>query len=117
MSVTCLFFVITGIQFWISYYIHMVLEIDEKTVFICFAIICITAPTLGVLSGGYIIQKLGGYNDTRAIEICLKLGYITGVISIPLPFVSSLPTFIFLIWLLLFFGGAIVPGLTGININ
>ena len=91
----------------------MVLGIDVSTVFTCFAVVCITAPTAGVLSGGYIIQKMGGYNDYKTIEICLKLGYLAMAVSIPIPFISSLPFFVLMIWLLLFFGGAIVPGLTG----
>jgi len=113
LSVTCLFFVITGVQFWISYYMNIVLGINEQTVFVCFSIVCITAPTLGVIAGGFIIQKFGGYNDTSSIDICLKLGYVAAIISCPVPFVSSLSVFVFLLWLLLFFGGAIVPGLTG----
>jgi len=94
-----------------------VLHVDEKTVFICFSIVCITAPTLGVISGGYLIQTFGGYSDNRAIELCLKLGYCAMAVSIPIPFVNNLPLFAILIWLLLFFGGAIVPGLTGILIT
>ncbi len=121
LSASCLFFVITGIQFWISYYMEIVLEIDKKTVFICFSIVCITAPTLGVVAGGFLIQRFGGYDDSRAIENCLKLGYVAMLISLPIPFISSVPLFVIFIWLLLFFGGSIVPGLTGktkpLNLN
>ena len=113
LSISCLFFVITGIQFWISYYMITVLHISEKTVFISFSVVCLTAPTLGVISGGYLIQSMGGYSSSHAIEICLKLGYCALGISLLIPFVSSYYTFTLLIWLLLFFGGSIVPGLTG----
>ncbi len=90
-----------------------VLKIEEQLVFLCFSSVCITAPTLGVITGGYLIQRIGGYNDDKAIEVCLKLGYAGLLVSIPIPIVNSLSLFVLFIWLLLFFGGAIVPGLTG----
>ena len=90
------------------------LKIEMKKVFIAFSIVCITAPTLGVLCGGYIIERLGGYTDKRALDACLKISVLAVVAGLPLPFISSFPFFILFMWLLLFFGGSIVPGLTGI---
>src|SRR5205823_6367390 len=55
LGISSLLFIITGIQFWISDYMMIVLKVDPKKVFITFAVVCITAPVFGVMSGGYLI--------------------------------------------------------------
>jgi hypothetical protein len=82
-----------------------------------FSIICITAPTLGVLSGGFFIQYLGGYTNKMALDACFKISIIAAVCGIFLPFFNITALFVIFIWLLLFFGGSITPGLTGIMIG
>lgn len=96
---------------------QIVLLMDPKKVFITFAVVCITAPVLGVLVGGYLIQKLGGYTDNRALDACFYISILAALSGIFLPLIDFIPLFVLLIWLLLFFGGSIVPGLTGILIS
>jgi len=96
---------------------QIVLLMDSKKVFITFAVVCITAPVFGVLVGGYLIQKLGGYTDNRALDACFYISILAALSGIFLPLIDFIPLFVLLIWLLLFFGGSIVPGLTGILIS
>lgn len=117
LAICCLLFIITGIQFWISDYMQVILKMDAKNVFITFAIVCITAPVLGVLVGGYLISRLGGYTDNRALDACFYISILAFFSGISLPFLDHIPVFVGLIWFLLFFGGSIVPGLTGILIS
>lgn len=117
LSISCLLFIITGIQFWISDYMQIVLKVDPKKVFITFAVVCITAPVFGVMAGGYFIQKLGGYTNRRALDACFKISILAGASGVFLPVIDNVPIFVILIWLLLFFGGSIVPGLTGIMLS
>lgn len=117
LAISCLLFIITGIQFWISDYMQTVLHVDPKKVFITFAIVCITAPVLGVLMGGFFIQKLGGYTNKRALDACFKISILAAISGAFLPLINNFFLFVLLIWLLLFFGGSIVPGLTGIMIS
>lgn len=117
LSICCLLFVVTGIQFWITDYMRIILQIEERTVYITFSIVCISAPTMGVILGGYLIENLGGYTDKRALDSCFKISIMAAVCGVPLPLVNNFPIFIILIWLLLFFGGSIVPGLTGIMLS
>lgn len=112
-GICSLLFIITGIQFWITDYMTEVLLVSQTKVFVSFAIVCISAPTLGVLSGGYMIEKLGGYTDKRALDACFKISIIAACCGIPLPLLNNFPVFVLFMWLLLFFGGSIVPGLTG----
>jgi MFS family permease len=117
LGICCLLFIITAIQFWITDYMQAVLHFPEESVFLTFAIVCITAPTAGVLTGGYIVEKLGGYTERKASDICFKTAYLAAIVGLPLPLVNNIPLFIILMWLLLFFGGSIVPGLTGIMLS
>lgn len=96
---------------------QVILHMDPKKVFITFAVVCITAPVFGVLAGGYIIQKLGGYTDKRALDACFYIAILAALSGIFLPLIDFVPLFVLFIWLLLFFGGSIVPGLTGILIS
>ncbi len=117
LAICCLLFIVTGIQFWISDYMQTVLRIDPKAVFIAFALVSITAPILGVLAGGYLIQQLGGYTKNSALEACFKISILAALSGVLLPLIDFFPLFIILMWLLLFFGASIVPGLTGIMLS
>ena len=115
-GISCMLFVVTGIQFWISDYMQEVMNIPSSEVYLIFSIVCITAPTLGVLSGGIFIQYLGGYTNKMALDACFKISIIAAFCGIFLPIVNYPIIFIIFMWLLLFFGGSITPGLTGIMI-
>lgn len=51
LSISTLYFVVTGLQYWISDYMINVLKLRPAMVFLSFGISSITAPTLGVLAG------------------------------------------------------------------
>ena len=55
LSLSVLYFVITGIQFWISDYFIVVLGVAQEKVFVYFSVSCITGPTMGVMVGGFIV--------------------------------------------------------------
>ena len=115
-GIACMLFVVTGIQFWISDYMQEVMNISASKVYIIFSVVCISAPTLGVLSGGIFIQYLGGYTNKKALDACFKISIIAACCGVFLP-VSDYPfVFVIFMWLLLYFGGSITPGLTGIMI-
>jgi MFS transporter, Spinster family, sphingosine-1-phosphate transporter len=61
LATSCLYFVITGIQFWITDYMITILHYNPDTVFITFTTACISGPTIGVFVGGVVTHKLGGY--------------------------------------------------------
>ena len=116
LGISSMLFVVTGIQFWISDYMQEVMNVPSSKVYIIFSIVCITAPTLGVLSGGIFIQYLGGYTNRKALDACFKISIIAGCCGIFLPLFDIPIIFVIFMWLLLFFGGSITPGLTGIMI-
>mmetsp|Transcript_21533 Transcript_21533/g.19100 ORF Transcript_21533/g.19100 Transcript_21533/m.19100 type:complete len:295 (+) Transcript_21533:106-990(+) len=117
LATSVLFFVISGIQFWASDYMRLVLKIPEEIVFPAFSIITLTGPTIGCIVGGGMTHLLGGYDHPNALKLVLYVGFIGTIVSLPIPFIEHTPTFLILFWLSLFAGGFIMPGATGIMIN
>lgn len=60
-----LFFVVTGIQYWVSAYMTIVLGASAEQAAIYFVVICFTGPIFGVVVGGLLTQHVGGYNSTK----------------------------------------------------
>lgn len=117
ISVTFLYYIITGIQYWVSDYMIIVLQQSEATVYICFGAVSVTGPVLGVIIGGNITTYLGGYSTRRSLQQTLLFTFLCLVFAAPVAFVDNFPVFCTCLWFLLFFGGAILPSLTGVLLN
>eukprot|EP01017_Pseudomicrothorax_dubius_P033629 TRINITY_DN4519_c0_g4_i2.p1 TRINITY_DN4519_c0_g4~~TRINITY_DN4519_c0_g4_i2.p1 ORF type:complete len:516 (-),score=96.62 TRINITY_DN4519_c0_g4_i2:149-1696(-) len=117
LSISALYFVVTGIQFWISDYFRTELNVSKDTVYLCFSLTSITAPTSGVIFGGVVVSRYGGYTSKYALKICLVFGIIACIFSLPFPMVSNFPLAIVMLWIVFFFGGALMPPATGIMIS
>ena len=120
LAITSIYFIVTGIQFWITKYLIEILEVEPIVVNIIFSIISITAPLSGVLFGGTISDKYGEYkgkNETKALQMCSAFGLLTLFFGIPLGFMFRIIYLSVLLWAFLFFGAAIIPIATGIMIS
>lgn len=62
LSLTSVYFFTTAIQFWISDYWVQVLGAKKDSAILYFIVCSLTGPILGVVMGGYIFSRLGGYN-------------------------------------------------------
>ena len=114
-----LYFVVTGIQFWTVSYMINVLGAALLDVQVAFAISSITGPLLGVFFGGWLVDKMGGYKEdgmatANTLLTCNIFGLGAILCAIPAAFVPSFVGCVCLIWLILFFGGALLPALTGV---
>lgn len=117
LAISVLFFIISGIQYWASDYLQEVLGIEKDLVHIYFSITCITAPVIGALLSGVVMNRLGGYRSSKALPLCLVTGILAMVVSLPIPFSNNYKVSIGLMWLLLFFGAFILPTLTGVMLS
>ena len=72
LSLSALFFVVTGIQVWVTSYIVVVIGKKQADVTPAFGVTSITAPILGVFAGGTFIDKIGGYKGESAMALTLK---------------------------------------------
>lgn len=62
LSLSGLFFVVTGIQYWLPDYMTNILQSDQATVSWYYSFLSFTAPISGVVVSGIVTAKLGGYN-------------------------------------------------------
>ncbi len=120
LGVCGLLFVVTGIQYWATDFVITDCGGDKYIIMPLFIVTSCTAPIGGVLFGGWLIDRNGGYNDDRGIaktlSILLPLGAVAVASAFPASFIYN-PYIIFvLIWVCLFFGGAVLPAATGISL-
>jgi hypothetical protein len=130
-SLASLFFVVTGIQFWVTKYIIQVIGMPQTYVIPAFGVTSIVAPLLGVFAGGTFIDKIGGYKGAEGLALTLKWCFIFTVIAassavvcaiVPRQIAQSTPVGGFIacvgfIALTLVFGGAVIPAATGCIIS
>ena len=115
-----IYFIVTGIQLWMTKYLIEILEGEQLLVNTIFSIISITAPLSGVILGGTFSDQYGGYkgeNAIKAIKMCIAFGFISFVFAFPMGFLFQLIYLCILLWTFLFFGAAIIPIGTGIMIS
>ncbi len=92
---------------------EIVLLQPPHLVYIVFSSVSITAPILGCIIGGSLTNYVGGYESDKALYVCLVFCLMSCFVGIPVAFIDTFWLVSALIWLLLFFGGALVPPLTG----
>lgn len=98
-----------------------VLQVPYKDALGAFTLVSATGPVFGVIFGGWLVDYLGGYKGpegvARTTKIILTLGVLALLVALPAAFVKEIGLLMPCIWLLLFFGGAIVPAAVGICLS
>jgi len=125
LGLSCLFFVVTGIQFWVTQFLVEIIGAAKTTVVPVFGVTAITAPLLGVAFGGWFIDRSGGYKGAEGmahtLKCCSSFGFVAASAAVGCTFVGrssfGLPLAVGCIATTLFFGGAIIPAATGVLIN
>jgi hypothetical protein len=64
--------------------------------------------------GGYIINLRGGYENAKTIYLVFIFASVGLGCAVIIPFINGFYVAVILLWIVLFFGGAMMPGLTGI---
>ncbi len=109
LGMSALFFVVTGIQFWVTPYLVIELKADVGLTGACFIFASATGPTAGVLFGGWAVDKAGGYQGraqaAKALQICLSFVTLAVTCCVLAIFATSIYVLMPLIWLTLFGGG------------
>ena len=116
-SISGLYYIIAGIQYWVSDYAINELKGPETEVYVIFAIVTITAPVIGVIIGGTLVTKFGGYTSRKSLTLIITFGVGTLFVALPTPYTDNYKVLFGLIWGLLFFGGSILVGMIGIMLN
>lgn len=118
LGLSALFYVITGVQYWVSDYMDNILLVTSgQKRLLYFTIVCFTSPTLGVFASGYLLNKIGGYEKKNSIVYAVVFSLCASFCAFFVPLVKDIHIFVTLLWLVLFFGGGILPIMTGIIIS
>lgn len=118
-----LYFTVTGIQFWITDYLEQVIGAPKDTVLTAFALTSCTAPAMGVVFGGWLVDRMGGYKDESgeavctALKVCSWFGVGALAAAIPAALLQNFSWVVGSIWVVLFCGGALLPSATGVCMN
>jgi len=138
VGLSALFFVVTGIQFWITIFLQLVIGADPAAVIAVFGVTSITAPVFGVIVGGVVTDRYGGYKGAegikRTLTFCMCAGACAAFASVLCSFLPQLATgrgtaayntpgnpagvalTVGLIAVVLFFGGMTIPAANGVLI-
>ncbi|GMH55915.1 hypothetical protein TrST_g5155 [Triparma strigata] len=120
-SLASLYFTVTGVQYWGTAYMKLVLNGNPAVTSSLFIGVAATGPVMGVFCGGWAVDKLGGYRGyecrNRTMKLCCGLGFASCVFGFPSVFVDDVYIFAGLLWLMLFFGGGVLPGCTGVAVS
>jgi MFS family permease len=120
-ALAALYFVVAGVQYWSTAYLHQCLKGSVYKVNAVFLFLTATAPVGGVFAGGWLIDWQGGYKGRKktyhALVICVVLGSLGGVAGSLAAFSNSFVLTVICLWFLLFFGGSVLPACTGIFIS
>ena len=115
ITLSLMFIIVSAIQFWINDYLENGLLIsDEKKRLYAFAFVIITSPTTGIILGGIISDKIGGYDTEKAIYIPLITSFFDCILANIIPFTINIYTFVVLFWIFLFLGSILLPVVHGI---
>lgn len=63
------------------------------------------------------ISKIGGYDNPKTVYYVFVFSAIGIGSAVIIPFVEGMVVICVLLWIVLFFGGAMMPGLTGIMMS
>jgi hypothetical protein len=117
INLCAIYIIVAAIQFWINDYLQYALKIeDEKTRLMIFGGVIITSPASGMVLGGIILSKVGGYESEKAIYIPLVFSLIVIVFANLAPLSTNAYIFVPLFWIYLFAGSTIIPASNGISL-
>ena len=117
ITLCSIYAIVAAIQFWINDYLQYGLKIEEaQTRFIMFGSVIVTSPPLGMIIGGIILSKVGGYEAKKAIYIPLIASLIVVIFANLAPLSTNVYIFLPLFWVYFFSGSAVIPAANGISL-
>jgi MFS family permease len=112
-----LYFCITALQTFITPFLRAApFHASMNTIVFGFGATSVTAPICGVVLGGVLLDRLGGYqhNLQRAAKFSAACGILAAWFGFLACYMQTTATFIAALWMMLFVGAANVPASTGI---
>lgn len=117
LSYSVAFFGMSIIQFWGDNYMSKVLKMEDAERFIAVGVLCLLGPMVGLVFGGLVTSKLGGYGKKKAMFFLIILIIIASFVSEATALIEQKYIYIILTWFFLFFICATIPPESGIIIS
>lgn len=115
ITLSCIYIIISATQFWMNDYMEKSLSIeDDKKRLYLFVILVVTSPPIGIILGGYLTSKVGGYDTEKAIYIPLFSSLIVFIFANIAPLTDKIYIFYPAFWIFFCFGSVLIPVITGI---
>ena len=117
LTISCLYFILSGLQFWTTVYLNTVVRAPLSEVYTFYIVTSLTAPLFAVILSVIIFNCAGGYNSRGSLFFCVLFSFLLVVVSIPLPLTTHRKTAYGLIWLLFFLITVILSPLLGMMLR
>jgi len=113
-----LYFVVAGLQVWITPFLtRPPFSVPLETIVFVYSFIASSAPALGLVTGGLLVDRLGGYTDARrTVDLALVFSVVGVSAAWAALATTSLPLVALLLWVLLFCGSVVVPACVGLSL-
>ncbi|CBZ27070.1 conserved hypothetical protein [Leishmania mexicana MHOM/GT/2001/U1103] len=118
VSLTSLYFIATGLQNFVTQYLREPpFNASMAIIMVGFGTAVVLAPVCGVIAGGILLDRIGGYkrNLRRVVFFVLAWGLCAVLFSVICIFVRTTRDFLLVMSVVLFCGGAIVPPGAGLT--
>ena len=115
LSNSVAFFGMGVVQYWGDKYMEKVLNMNDR--FFAFAGLCLLGPILGIVFGGYVCDKLGGYQKRNSMVFIIIIMIVSSIISSLIAIHKIKSLFIILTGSYLLFLCAAMPPESGIIIS
>ncbi|GFE52978.1 integral membrane family protein [Babesia ovis] len=120
LTISTIFYILSAIQFWTTKIAVSVYQVNHTLIYSLFVGTSITAPVIGVIAGSWIIDRIGAKYPGRPIIVhCVIFSWTVVALLSGISAVAWLNFYnlVGCIWLILFFGGGMLPPLTLITIS
>ena len=114
LTASRMFYMSSGVLFWTTDYFRTVLNVEKDTVTIGFALLTLTAPIFGAIISYPIVNYLGGYKAPLTLPFILFLGTFGSCFSVWIPVMDDYKWVFAYLWIVIFFGGIMLPIFYGI---
>lgn len=121
LSLSFGYFAVIGLSYWSTQFFIDVRGAPESAARTGFIFCALTAPIGGVVFGGWIVDRAGGYSGlvqrTEALKCCCIFLLTGSLFAYPAGVLTNLWLCSGSIWMVLFFGSATLPPATGVMLN
>ena len=65
------------------------MKVKREIVFTIFGLVSVTGPIFGVIFGGFVSSKIGGYNQPKCVYVTAAVSFFAVIVSAPAGFIPS----------------------------